>query len=178
MVGCVGCAVIFGLIGCGGTPNSTTDTGAPAQPQTLVLPASPNPTERPELEDEDWVDPHLVTALSSGVTYLRVDAIAELEEVTPHTAVPILRDLIWDYDDRVRESAIEALGIMKTQDAAEALGALLTDPDNNIRETAVDALTDIGNNAARFYLQAAVNDPDPAVAEAAIDGLHELDSPK
>ena len=106
------------------------------------------------------------------------DAVTALAESgQPHVAVPLIRIALTDPDEDLRLAAVEALGNLGGDEAAEVLVMALRDEASLIREVAIETLEAIGGDQAAQSLVIALDDEDAYLRKRTVDALAEIGSP-
>jgi len=114
-------------------------------------------------------------ALARGTSEQRQDAAARLGDVAAR-ALPVLRELIHDFDPLVREQAAAALTQAPGPAALDALGVLLKADDTNLRMVAAQSLGATESPAAAARLVPALQDADEVVATVAIAAMQQVEA--
>ncbi len=91
-------------------------------------------------------------------------------------AVPTLKKALKHYNEFVRASAAEALGLVKAQDSCESLVEALRDPSAAVRSSAIIALGSLNARDAIIRIFAALGDDDYQVQKSAARALREIQS--
>jgi HEAT repeat protein len=118
--------------------------------------------------------PHLQRMLARPEPDVVMFALQMLARIADPSAVAAVVPLMRHADPNIAQSAVEALGRLRSTEAVPALLALL-DGDLWLQLAAIDALGEIGDSRAVAPLLALV--PDSIVAEPAVRALHRIAAP-
>jgi HEAT repeat protein len=117
----------------------------------------------------------LAGAVQHPVRDVRVSAAFMLEQFKDARAVPGLIEILYDKDERMRQTAIGALGRIGTP-AVPALLDILRDKEQTVRQAAVVALGQIGSDALPYVVEL-MRDKNPSVREPAAEVLGRIQNP-
>ncbi len=93
--------------------------------------------------------PYVITHKMNTTSGLERRALEDLAKAQPDSIEPLLTELLYDHDIKVRKNAIWLLGVIETSNAVEPLiEALEQDENEPLRTTIVFALGDIGDARA------------------------------
>ncbi|GEM_PF-1711913 len=126
-----------------------------------------------ELADPKALDA-LIAVVSSDKTAAPVyeAGVNALVKIRDPRAVQALVKLLDSKNEKARWTAVDALGNLGAQEAADAISAVATkDPNPQIRKTALAALSKIGAPSSLAYVVDALADPDQGVADQALRSL-------
>ncbi len=170
-------ALVSVFAGCGGdagvTAQSSPTAPASATQATRVslrdAPSTAIPSPRDPGAAAPIVEP-LAALLISDRARDRVEAVERLVAVQ---GIDALRLSLHDVNPLVRESAVDALAEIGTDEALLALQPMLDVADPELRELVVDALGEHRSATAAALLEQALSDPSSSVREAAGQYLEE-----
>ena len=89
-------------------------------------------------------------------------------------SIPALAGAIHDRHPKVREAAVEALGVIGGPQVVPALAVALRDDRSQLRQAAAKALAVIGGDEARNTLLTVLNHKDPATRATVVQALADL----
>ena len=105
----------------------------------------------------------------------RLKALKIIEYADKETELrPILMDLLYDPDVKVRSTAIKTIQLSGSAEGMRLLIDALNDPDRRVRANAVEAFEDIGDTRFTALLKPFLRDPDNRVRGNAARALFRL----
>lgn len=130
--------------------------------------------EGKRIPDVDAVLDQLLITQDKGVERLAV--IESLGWLGSSHSVPVLIDVLYSKEARVRLEAVCALGRLQDERALEPLGRLLNgEPDKSVRANIVTALESINASKSRAYLERAAMDESAFVSDIAKETLRRIE---
>ncbi len=118
-----------------------------------------------ELEDARSIDLITEVLLNDEDEYVRMSAVDLLGYIGSEVAIGSLSEALQDENVEVRESAVEALGVIR------ALEGALSDEVKDVRMSAVEVLGDIGSEVSIDSLRKVLQDEDVEVRKSAMGAL-------
>ena len=111
---------------------------------------------------------------ASDSVYLRCMMIEALARTDVYDALPLLENLTSDSSPRIRQSALQALGLLELPIAPETVTKALADPEAQVRAATADAIGRIGLSEHADQLVALLDDPQWSVRFSSANALAAL----
>jgi HEAT repeat protein len=120
----------------------------------------------------------LIDALRTKDNNVMYEALVAMEKIRDPSAGPRVIYLLRDLDDRVQTTAIETVGILRTQDALPTLRSVIASPRNTkVERAALQSLAMMPQPQDRDLLLHELASKDDRVRAAAAEGLGRLGNP-
>lgn len=122
--------------------------------------------------------PNLVDALRSKDDQVMYEALIALQKIRDTSAGPRVTFLIHDLDERIQTTAIETVGLLRTQEASGDLRDVVDHPRNKkVLRSALSALAMLGVPDNHPVFLRYLPDKDDQLRAAAAEGLARLKNP-
>jgi HEAT repeat protein len=122
--------------------------------------------------------PDLLEALNSKDNQVMYESLVALQKIRDPASGPMLAFLVHDLSDRVQIAALQAVGMMRTQEAAPDVRNVLLHPRNQkVKREALEALAMIADPADHEVFIQNMADKDDALRAAGAEGLGRLKNP-
>jgi HEAT repeat protein len=123
--------------------------------------------------------PALAGALRHKDSQLILECLVALQKIKDPAAGAALGGPARDLDDRVKITALETIGKLRTLDAAPDVRAALSDARNiKVRRAALEALAMLGISGDRATFQQYTGDSDAELRASAVEGLGRIREPE
>lgn len=165
------------------TNDKAVDRGTPVRPEIVaglakVVSRSGSPAVRANaaralgvLRGKD-AQPALFDSLKSKDTRLMYESLIALQKIGDRAAGPRVMFLMRDFDEKVKLTAIETVGLLRTTEATPELRRLLDpDPGKKVRKEIYFALARIPDPANRPLFRSLLKDKEEDSRVAAAEGL-------
>lgn len=122
--------------------------------------------------------PDLIEALSSKDDQVMYESLVALQKIRDPSSGPKLAFLVRDLEDKIQIAALQAVGILRTREAAADVRDVLAHPRNQkVKREALEALAMISDPADHPIFIQNLADKDEALRAAGAEGLGRLKNP-
>ena len=123
--------------------------------------------------------PALGGSLRAHNSQLIIECLVALQKIKDRSAGPAVTPVVGDLDERVKITALQTVGILKTLPSAPQVRTTLSGArDIKVRRAALSALAALGIPEDRGTFQQYLHDGDPDLRVAALEGLGRVREPE